>query len=79
MTRCFLLKGDPPLGIPHNELLSLEKKKKEKKKKILSHCPDLTEVREKHVHATCLRKLFRDVFLDSIFDFFKGINVFNKL
>ena len=68
MTHSFLVKGE---AVPCNELLSLEH--------VLLHCSDLSEVRQKYVHANSLRMLFRYVSLNSVFDFLKEINVFNRL
>ena len=70
MTHSFLLlKGeDHPFCIPYNESLSLEH--------VLLRCSDLTDLTEKYFRANSMRMLFRDVSLDSIFDFLKEINVF---
>ena len=70
MTHYFLLKGDPPFCILSNESNSVEH--------VLLHCSDLTNVREQNFHANYLRMLFRNVSLDSMFDFPKESNVCNN-
>ena len=45
---------------------------------ILLTCSDLTEIRESHFTAQSLRELFQDISRETIFNFMKEINIFEK-
>ena len=58
-----------PPCVPRSKSLSLEH--------ALLYCSDLIEVRESLFKTNSLKVLVGDVFLDSIFDFHKEMNVLN--
>ena len=72
MTHSFLFKGgEQPFCTLCNEAFSLEH--------ILLHCSDLIVVGEQYFDVNSSKMLFREIHLDSIFDFLEETNVFNKL
>ena len=48
-------------------------------KHILLHCADLTEIRHKHFTSDSMKRLFRDVPPDVIFNFLKEINIYHLI
>ena len=72
LTHFYLLKGEePPVCIPCDQLCSIEH--------LLTGCVDLIEWRRQVFKTESLSVLFRECSLNSIIQFLKCTNLFNKL